>query len=186
MIKIGVSFPVEGQARDWCLAVNGRVQTLAPGPIRFDGADRNSDPHATIALGTATPSRLEEIRELVRIACQEVGPFAAALGSPERERVTGRYLMSSVQLPLPVSTWRSRLQQKVMPLLEEPGRMTDHAHVTLAVLEDPEFAARVDELLPSIQMAPAWLVSHVDVALSGKKGIKGSVLEAVPLGVASG
>lgn len=186
LTKIGVSFPVEGEARDWCLEVNDRVHALVPGPIRFQGDGRNSDPHATIALGSATPSRLDEIGELVRVACENLEPFAAALAVPEIERVTGRYLMSSVHLPSSVSIWRTDLQRRITPLLEEPGRMTDHAHVTLAVIEDSELAVRVNDLLPSFPTAPAWLVAQVDVALSGKKGVKGPVLEAVALGGASG
>ena len=178
--KIGVSFAVEGTAADDVVRLNVAISEQFGSEIRF-GPAGNSRPHVTIALGTANIAALADVISLVDEAVRTIEPFPMSVGPAARETVTGRYVLADAELPTLVRHWRSDLRTTIGSHMTGEGRMTDDAHLTVAVVEDHDNA--VDQLLARTDLRIAdFTVTHIDVAYAGARGAKGATIQRFGLG----
>jgi hypothetical protein len=178
--KIGVSFAVEGTAADDVVRLNTTISEPFGSEIRF-GPAGNSRPHVTIALGTTNIAALTDVTSLVDEAVRTIVPFPMRIGLAARETVTGRYVLADAELPALVRQWRRDLRTTIGCHLTGEGRMTDDAHLTVAVIEGHDNA--VDQLLARTDLRIAdCTVTHIDVAHAGARGAKGGTIQRVKLG----
>ncbi|MFD7022519.1 2'-5' RNA ligase family protein [Promicromonospora sukumoe] len=176
-----MSFAVEGKAADDAVHLNTALTQSFDSQIHL-GADGNSLPHVTIALGEADPIALTDIVMLVDRAARNGEPFRMSFGPVARETVTGRYVLADVGIPEHVAVWRSTLRAEIAEHLIGLGRTTDDPHLTVAVVDGQESA--VDQFLAVRTAEPLsdCRVTHVDVAHAGPRGAKGSVIKRFVLG----
>lgn len=176
-----MSFAVEGAAHDDAARLNALITNDTSSEVRF-GAEGNSAPHVTIALGEADGDDTARVVALVTHAVRKLEPFTMSFGPVEREHVTGEYVLASVVVEHAVRRWRSLLREQIARHLSGLGRMTDEPHLTLAVVEDSCRKA-VDDLLDRARPGiSACEVTHVDVAHAGRRGVKGELIRRLTLG----
>lgn len=179
LLKVGVSFAVEGPAVDDCAFLNAAIDQRYGSLVRF-GELGNSRPHVTVALGTVEAEALDLLVAIVAEAVPRLAPFTVRFGRPARETVTGQYVMTDVLAPDAVLAWRVGVREAVSPLIHGLGRTTSDPHLTLAVVQD--HYDDVDQLLArsSIRISECR-VTTVDVAHAGPKGAKGDLIRRLPL-----
>lgn len=178
-----MSFAVEGAAHDDAVLLNALVANDTSSEVRL-GAEGNSAPHVTIALGEAHGDDTARVVALVAHAVRELEPFTMTFGPVEREHVTGQYVLAGVVVEDAVRRWRSRLRDRIAQHLSGLGRMTEEPHLTLAVVEDSDDRRQaVDSLLDRARPEISGCeVTHVDVAHAGRRGIKGQLIRRFTLG----
>lgn len=178
--KIGVSFAVEGAARDDIVRLNKVIADGFGSQVRFGGGG-NSEPHVTVALGETGQEDVALVIALVDQVVRELEPFTMRFGPIGRETVTGRYVLADIVVDAAVLQWRHRLRERIAGHLSGLGRMTDEPHLTLAVVEDHHEA--VDRILGAwdAQIADCR-VTHVDVAYAGARGAKRERIQRFTLG----
>lgn len=178
--KIGVSFAVEGAARDDIVRLNTVIADKFGSQVRF-GVSGNSEPHVTVALGDAGEEDVALVIALLDEAVRELEPFTMRFGPIGRETVTGRYVLADIFVDAAVLQWRHWLRERIAGRLSGLGRMTDEPHLTLAVVEDHHEA--VDQILGALHARIAdCRVTHVDVAYAGARGTKRERIQRFTLG----
>lgn len=175
LVKIGVSFAVEGPAADDCRFVNTAISRRFGSLVRF-GDGGNSRPHVTVALGTVHVADLDQVIGVIETEAPRLRPFVLRFGPVAREHVTGGYVLADVVADDVVRVWRAGVREKVAPLMQGLGRTTSDPHLTLAVVED--HAEEIDHLLSRAPVRIAdCTVTAVDVAYAGPKGAKGDLIQ---------
>ncbi|NED15663.1 hypothetical protein [Streptomyces sp. SID9124] len=183
-MKTGVNFPVTGAARKACDEFNASLLALTGSKVSF-GANGNSSPHVTIAMGTLrSGGDLEALVAAVERAASEFpggdSPPVMAFGPVYREDLTGHYVFADVVFPEKVRRWRTKTQHDLEGFFVETARTTDVPHLTLGHVSDD--VEKVDAFLHAGHLAiPECSLLSVDISMSGPKGIKQSVLRNLPL-----
>lgn len=175
LLKIGVSFAVEGPASEDCVLINAGIDQRYGSLVRF-GEAGNSQPHVTIALGTIDVDVLDQVIAVLAEAVPPLEPFVMRFGAPARGTVKGQYVLADVSASEAVRSWRAGVGAAIAALMISPSRTTGEPHLTLAAVE--EHGDDVDRLLArSTARVRECAVRSVDVAYAGPKGVKGDVIQ---------